>query len=407
MALSRCGSRIHSPESLGTPENSKRKSKHYVGSNTLFVRNHIPFSLPVMTTMGESFSGEWELPPGASLLQAFRPWHTLYGVRLRPKQSSQEVRLYTAPHPPDFRVRSPIYCGLTRWPLSLFSPVSKSLQESDRELSLIEKLLPNEILLLVFARLPVSSLGAVQCVCHQWRMVANYPSLWRAACMEAFCHVSPHVNDRLLKQFHRGCWKSMFLDRPHLRFDGIYVARNTYIRTGVTEWKVRNPVHLVCYFRYYRFMPNGSLLYRTSPEALSKVAKTLMHPLSRLSKSTSGNSGIQEGRYRIDGEKVYTAIRYENSASTEVRARLRLRSTVRGAFNRLDIESIVSFDREDGTMVPMMVDASAAEMEDDLAGLERRVYSRGLAPYVFVPWEAVNSHVLNLPVSEMDVFIAG
>lgn len=26
---------------------------------------------------------------------------------------------------------------------------------------------------------------------------------------------------------------------------GLYVSRNTYIRTGVAEWKVSNPVHLV------------------------------------------------------------------------------------------------------------------------------------------------------------------
>jgi hypothetical protein len=49
----------------------------------------------------------------------------------------------------------------------------------------------------------------------------------------------------------------MFLDRPHLRFDGVYVSRNTYLRTGVVEWKIKNPVHLVCYFRYYRFFPDG------------------------------------------------------------------------------------------------------------------------------------------------------
>ena len=44
----------------------------------------------------------------------------------------------------------------------------------------------------------------------------------------------------------------MYVERPHLRFDGLYCSRNTYIRTGVTEWRVKNPVHLVCYYRYFR-----------------------------------------------------------------------------------------------------------------------------------------------------------
>jgi hypothetical protein len=37
----------------------------------------------------------------------------------------------------------------------------------------------------------------------------------------------------------------MFLERPHVRTEGIYVSRNTYIRLGATEWRVKNPVHLV------------------------------------------------------------------------------------------------------------------------------------------------------------------
>lgn len=30
-------------------------------------------------------------------------------------------------------------------------------------------------------------------------------------------------------------------------FIGIYVSRNTYIRAGVAEWKISNPVHIVCF----------------------------------------------------------------------------------------------------------------------------------------------------------------
>ena len=33
----------------------------------------------------------------------------------------------------------------------------------------------------------------------------------------------------------------MYLERPHLRFDGLYCSRNTYIRTGVTEWRCEEP----------------------------------------------------------------------------------------------------------------------------------------------------------------------
>lgn len=50
----------------------------------------------------------------------------------------------------------------------------------------------------------------------------------------------------------RGSWKRMFLESPHLRFEGLYVSRNTYIRQGVSEWKREKTCHLVTYFRYFR-----------------------------------------------------------------------------------------------------------------------------------------------------------
>lgn len=277
---------------------------------------------------------------------------------------------------------------------------------TDRELSLIEQLLPNEMLLLVFAQLPLSSLGAVALVSRQWRGVAAAPSLWRAACADAFALCPAEVNERLLFKFHRGSWRDMYLDRPHLRFDGLYVARNTYVRMGATEWRARgNPVHLVAYYRYCRFFPDGTFLYRTTPEAVGKVARTLA---TRSARQHAAN-GVQAGRYRLDGERLATAMRYDNSTSTEVRARLRLRSTTRGAHNRLDIESIVSYDREDGSSVPMTGPPGPddEEEEGDGGGDRQRRYSRGLAPYVFVPWEQVATHVLNLSVDKMDVYIPG
>jgi F-box only protein C-terminal region len=38
------------------------------------------------------------------------------------------------------------------------------------------------------------------------------------------------------------------------------------------EWRVRNACHLVAYYRYYRFLPGGTLLYRTSPEVAPPAA---------------------------------------------------------------------------------------------------------------------------------------
>jgi hypothetical protein len=58
----------------------------------------------------------------------------------------------------------------------------------------------------------------------------------------------------------RGSWKRMFLNSPHLRFDGLYVSRNTYIRQGVAEWKREKTCHLVTYFRYFRCVSAADVL---------------------------------------------------------------------------------------------------------------------------------------------------
>lgn len=67
----------------------------------------------------------------------------------------------------------------------------------------------------------------------------------------------------------------------------------------------------------------------------------------------TAQKAVQQGRYLLDKERIFTALQYENSTSTEIRSRLKLRSTVPGANNRLDIETIFSWDREDGRAMPM------------------------------------------------------
>lgn len=306
-------------------------------------------------------------PLSSSFFNAYRPWLSLYGVRLQ-----------------------------------------RQHKQKQGELSLIEKMLPEEMLLHIFERLPITALAAAQCVCRQWRSVGATPALWRAACMDAFFTSTPEQNAALVRAQYRGCWKRMLLDRPHLRFDGIYVSRNTYLRQGIVEWKVKNAVHLVLYFRYIRFFPDGTFSYRTSPEPLAKVHRSLAlayaqrHQLHRRGKGEA--EFVQLGKFKQEGERVLTALKYDPGSSTEIRSRLRLRSTVPGANNRLDIQAIVSWDRADGQAVNMMDLQPDEEAEE---GAELRQHRRGMVSYVFVPFEQVQTHIVNLPIKEMDLYLPG
>ncbi|XP_065012055.1 F-box protein 7-like isoform X4 [Musa acuminata AAA Group] len=72
------------------------------------------------------------------------------------------------------------------------------------------------------------------------------------------------ANYRIVQSLYDGSWRKMWFQRPRIRNDGLYVSRNTYIRTGVAEWEVTNPVHVVCHCRHLRFYPNGKFLYKIS-----------------------------------------------------------------------------------------------------------------------------------------------
>ena len=160
------------------------------------------------------------------------------------------------------------------------------------------------------------------------------------------------------------------------------------------------------------------MLYRTSPHVLKLVARSLARTPAALQAAAHspvqhGRGGAAEdaqhvyvGRYCVSAGGVRTVIVYPNSRGTEVRAKLNLRSTVPGAWDRLDVESLCTYDWETGTSSPFPTDPRAEE-ESHNGGAERQEHRRGLAPFVFVPWEQVLASPLNLPVSKMDVFLPG
>ena len=59
---------------------------------------------------------------------------------------------------------------------------------------------------------------------------------------------------------------------------------------------MKNACHLVCYYRYVRFLADGRLFYRTSPEILTKVARRLAD--AHAQQGRRKDDAVQEGRYR-------------------------------------------------------------------------------------------------------------
>lgn len=130
----------------------------------------------------------------SAFLTSWRPWMTMYGLRLR--HASKQVVCIGLLDPE----------GVAHTPsLSPFSS-SSILQITHRiffhfthsrpmvlhghvqvaDLSLLQRKLPDELLIMVLSKLPPNQLGVVQCVCKQLQALCCTNSLWRPACVEAF-----------------------------------------------------------------------------------------------------------------------------------------------------------------------------------------------------------------------------
>ncbi|PON85070.1 F-box domain containing protein [Trema orientale] len=299
-----------------------------------------------------------------------RPWLDLYGINVRP-----------------------------------VAPFGSASRKPYVDPALIHRSLPDELLFEVFARMNPYDLGRASCVCRKWRYTIRNPVFWRNACLKAWQLSGVVENYKILQSKYEGSWRKMWLLRPRVRTDGLYVSRNTYIRAGVAEWKVTNPVHVVCYYRYIRFFPSGRFLYKNSSQKIKDVAKYMNFRAAKA-------EGVFSGHYTLVDDKVEAAVLYPGMRPTVWRIRLRLRGTTDGANNRMNLLSLVTSGvNSDEVKGP----------EDDILGVVERwqddethnpdvpavSHKRGLTPFVFVPFEEVETSVLNLPVDKMDYFVPG
>ncbi|XP_031489108.1 F-box protein 7 [Nymphaea colorata] len=302
-------------------------------------------------------------------LDTERPWLSLYGIRVRP-----------------------------------IPPFGSASSRPFIDSALLHRCLPDELLHEIFMRMTPYSLGRAACVCRKWRFTIRNPIFWRNACLKTWQISGPVENYKLVQSLYEGSWRKMWLSRPRARTDGLYVSRNTYIRAGVAEWKITNPVHLVCYYRYIRFFPTGKFLYKNSSQRVKEVAKCMNF---RASKAEC----VFSGRYTLTNDQVEAAILYPGLRPTVLRIRLRLRGTCVGANNRLDLLSLVTsgignneLDGQDDMLGVVEQWQDDETHNPDVPAVSHR---RGLAPFVFVPFEEVETSVLNLPVDKMDYFVPG
>ncbi|XP_067840097.1 F-box only protein 9 isoform X1 [Heptranchias perlo] len=154
--------------------------------------------------------------------------------------------------------------------------------------------LPFEVLVYIFrwvvsSDLDLRSLEQLSMVCRAFYICARDPEIWRLAC---------------LKVWGRACsslvlytsWRQMFLERPRVRFDGVYINKTTYIRQGEESLDgFYRAWHQVEYYRYLRFFPDGQVIMLTTPEDPQSIVPRLYVRSPRI-------DAVLFGHYRLSQE---------------------------------------------------------------------------------------------------------
>jgi len=142
------------------------------------------------------------------------------------------------------------------------------------------------------------------------------------------------VDEELLRLYH-GSWREMFHLRPRLRYNGIYISTCNYHRSGGhsgTSLSWDTPVHIVTYFRYLRFYPDGTLLSLLT----THEPATVVYSLSKPALATALHdwaAHVARGRWRIsvDGQ-----VDVETEAQNLPRYLFRMQLRIKNARGRMN-----------------------------------------------------------------------
>ncbi|KAM4600142.1 F-box only protein 9 [Fundulus diaphanus] len=153
--------------------------------------------------------------------------------------------------------------------------------------------LPREILMYIFrwvvsSELDMRALEQLSSVCRGFYICARDPEIWRSACSRVWGR-----NCTKLAPFKS--WREMFLQRPRVRFDGVYISKTSYIRQGEESLDgFYRAWHHVEYYRYLRFFPDGCVLMLTTPEDPLSVVPRLRTRNTRMDSVLLGHFRLSQ-----------------------------------------------------------------------------------------------------------------
>ncbi|KAG9510284.1 Receptor-type guanylate cyclase Gyc76C, partial [Fragariocoptes setiger] len=165
--------------------------------------------------------------------------------------------------------------------------------------------LPYEIILRIIKsvigdELDLASLESFGNVCRGFFLATRDPSIWRTLCVRTWGESYVRSTMTKLSQDPSTMdWRKFFIETPRVNYDGVYISETKYIRFGDVGFQdvTYRPFHIVRYYRYLRFMPNGQVLILMTNEEPSKIK-----PLFRQAKDLrqfSPELSVMQGTYKL------------------------------------------------------------------------------------------------------------
>lgn len=175
--------------------------------------------------------------------------------------------------------------------------------------------LPRELILLIYRyvigqELDLASLEAASLVCRGFFVLSREQSLWRSVCYSVW-----NDDDEAISRIGQGeksklpiDWRDIFINKPRVNYDGVYISRTKYIRQGDVGFQdlTYRPFHVVRYYRYLRFLPENRVLILTTNEEPEKIVPIFRH--ATRAKQFSSELSVLEGTYEFSSSNQISIV---------------------------------------------------------------------------------------------------
>ncbi|KAI1793519.1 hypothetical protein LXA43DRAFT_971860 [Ganoderma leucocontextum] len=233
-------------------------------------------------------------------------------------------------------------------------PPELTFEQENEEEGVPVQMLPEELLMIILRLLDHTALERFGKVNRKARVITLDASIWRP--MVQAMYQPPQISDEdeleALVVKYMTDYRRVYIEHPRVRYDGIYIAVCHYIRNGVGENAWVNYSHLITYYRYLRFYPDGKVLSLLANEEL---APSQVIPLL---KPTLRMKGFFIGTWYLDGTELHIDdLLTKEPAAAEMRYSfqmvLDLRSRPVGRWNRLEFRGYDSVHIASGEATPL------------------------------------------------------